>query len=204
MFWGEPDVSVRFCEDKYAVSPYIAENYNTMSSISYFIVAICLYLASSFKSKLKSISFIVGLLGIGTFILHGTLRFYGQWLDEISMLFLSFFFIKELRSRYNKKTKNIIFVLILLCYFVLNSIFSYFLILFFSMQCYIYKLASKKSNSKQKQCLTTSYITILIFSTICWAIDQMFCEHVKSYQLHAVWHVGTAIALGVGILALII
>ena len=43
MFWGKPDVSVSFCEEKYVVSDYIAEYYNTMSALSYVIVGIYLF-----------------------------------------------------------------------------------------------------------------------------------------------------------------
>ena len=38
MYWGNPDVSVKFCEDKYGVSNYVAEYYNTLSAIFYIIV----------------------------------------------------------------------------------------------------------------------------------------------------------------------
>ena len=49
------------------------------------------------------------MLGIGTALLHGTLRFYGQWLDEISMLILSFYIIKEVRwLRLKSKLMNYI------------------------------------------------------------------------------------------------
>ena len=40
MFWGKPDVSVSFCEEKYVVSDYIAEYYNSMTAISYMIVGL--------------------------------------------------------------------------------------------------------------------------------------------------------------------
>ena len=48
MFWGTPDVSVVFCENKYNVSNYIAEYYNTMSALSYVIVGLLFY-----KTKLR-------------------------------------------------------------------------------------------------------------------------------------------------------
>ena len=50
MYWGNPDVSVKFCEDKYKVSNYVAEYYNTLSAISYIIVGIFLY-----KTKLNNL-----------------------------------------------------------------------------------------------------------------------------------------------------
>ena len=43
MYWGTPDVSVSFCEDKYVVSNYIAEYYNTMSALSYVIVGLIFF-----------------------------------------------------------------------------------------------------------------------------------------------------------------
>ena len=42
MYWGKPDSTISFCEDKYNVLPYVAEYYNTMSAISYLIVGLIL------------------------------------------------------------------------------------------------------------------------------------------------------------------
>ena len=43
MYWGYPDATVQFCEDKYNVLPYVAEYYNTMSALSYVIVGLFFY-----------------------------------------------------------------------------------------------------------------------------------------------------------------
>ena len=51
MYWGTPDVSVSFCEDKYVVSNYIAEYYNTMSALSYVIVGLIFYRTRLKRSK---------------------------------------------------------------------------------------------------------------------------------------------------------
>jgi len=115
MFWGTPDVSVSFCEDKYVVSNYIAEYYNTMSALSYVIVGLLFY-----KTRLKKLSKIIILLGLGTALLHSTLRFYGQWLDEISMLILSFYIIQELREmRFGIRTSELFLVFLIFPYFLL-------------------------------------------------------------------------------------
>ena len=121
MFWGPPDVSVSFCEDKYVVSNYIAEYYNTMSALSYVIVGLIFS-----RTRLKRLSKIIMILGIGTALLHGTLRFYGQWLDEISMLILSFYIIKEVRWLRFKKTTNELYLFpLILPYFVLQKYIIY-------------------------------------------------------------------------------
>ena len=119
MFWGTPDVSVSFCEDKYVVSNYLAEYYNTMSALSYVIVGLFFY-----KTRLKNLSKIIILLGLGTALLHGTLRFYGQWLDEISMLILSFYIIKEVRLiRLNKRTSDLYLFPLIFNYFIFSHYF---------------------------------------------------------------------------------
>ena len=200
MFWGKPDVSVSFCEEKYVVSDYIAEYYNTMSALSYVIVGILFY-----RTRLKRLSGIMILLGLGTALLHGTLRFYGQWLDEISMLILSFYIIKEVRFlRFNKRTNNLYLFPLILPYFVFERYFCYFFIVFSLLQTYIYFIARKKViKDTIEYYLIKSYSLILIISFVCWLLDQLFCEYVMDYQLHAVWHVGTALALLLGLSALL-
>ena len=201
MFWGKPDVSVSFCEEKYVVSDYIAEYYNTMSALSYVIVGILFY-----RTRLKKLSIIMILLGLGTALLHGTLRFYGQWLDEISMLILSFFIIKEIRrERFNKRTNNLYLLALILPYFVFERFFCYFFLVFCSLQIYIYLIAREKIKKYTlKYYLIKSYSIILLISGVCWLLDQLFCEYVRDYQLHAVWHAGTALSLLLGLGALLL
>ena len=201
MFWGKPDVSVSFCEDKYVVSDYIAEYYNTMSALSYVIVGILFY-----RTRLKKLSIIMILLGLGTALLHGTLRFYGQWLDETSMLILSFFIIKEIRKeRFNKITNNLYLLSLILPYFIFERFFCYFFLVFCSLQIYIYLIARKKIKKYTLEYyLIKSYSIILLISGICWLLDQLFCEYVRDYQLHAVWHAGTALSLLLGLGALLL
>ena len=201
MFWGKPDVSVSFCEEKYVVSDYIAEYYNTMSALSYVIVGILFY-----RTRLKRLSAIMILLGLGTALLHGTLRFYGQWLDEISMLILSFFIIKEIRKeRFNKRTNNLYLLALILPYFVFERFFCYFFLVFCSLQIYIYLIARKKIKKYTLEYyLIKSYSIILLLSGICWVLDQLFCEYVREYQLHAVWHAGTALSMLLGLGALLL
>ena len=202
MFWGTPDVSVSFCEDKYIVSDYIAEYYNTMSALSYVIVGLLFY-----KTRLKKLSKIIILLGIGTALLHSTLRFYGQWIDELSMLILSFYIIKEIRQmRFSITTSEWYLLLLIFPYFLFERYFSYFFVVFSSLQIYTYTISRKNYDecTRQVYYLIKAYLIVLILSSICWLGDQLFCDYVQDYQLHAVWHVGTSLALFFGLLALII
>ena len=96
-----------FCEDKYNVLPYVAEYYNTMSAISYIIVG--LILKNFYKTK-KKFQIVFYFWGIGTMLLHGTLRKYGQWVDECGMLSFSYDVIVELRRRKSKTTNYLYFL----------------------------------------------------------------------------------------------
>ena len=126
------------------------------------------------------------------------------------MLVLSFLIIKELRKRRHKRTPNAICYVIVLYYLLFNHIFACFFLTFLSLQCYIYKLSGTKisnnkiKKSKTKVYLSKAYIFLLLGSTICWCMDQLLCSYVREYQLHAVWHVGTALALGTGIYSMIL
>ena len=191
VFWGNKDTSVYFCEDKYTKSKYIAEYYNTFSGISYCLVGYYFY-----NKQIKDIGIILYLLGVGTCLLHATQRYYGQWLDECSMLTLSFFIIKRLRLKQGKMTKNNILVLMLMIYFYFESIFCYFLLLFISLLIYIYLIAKKMDINKL---YFKIYLNVFIISAVCWVLDQVLCDYVKNYYLHAIWHVGTSIAIFFGI-----
>ena len=97
-FWGEKDTSISFCEKQYEHSQYIAEYYNSLSGLVYSIIGFYFL-----NTKLKKMGYTLVLLGLGTFTLHATQRWYGQWLDELSMLLLSFQAIKYLRNIKKKK-----------------------------------------------------------------------------------------------------
>ena len=83
MYWGKPDGSIDFCEENYKESVYIAEYWNTISAFVYFIIGY-VWIFSRYKKVAMSFMF----LSIGTAIWHGTLRYWGQWMDEVGMLIL--------------------------------------------------------------------------------------------------------------------
>ena len=72
------------------------------------------------------------------------------------------------------------------------------------MQIYTYSIISIPHDNFKKNSITISlYSNIFLFSTVCWVCDQIFCDYVKHLYLHAIWHVGTALSLGIGLLCLL-
>lgn len=198
MYWGYPDATVHFCEDKYNVLPYVAEYYNTMSAISYLIVGLIL---RNF-TKLKKISNSILFLGVGTMLLHGTLRRYGQWVDECGMLSFSYDVIVEFRRRRNKTTNNLYFGFLIGSYFMLVK-FHFFVLLFLGLQLYILFLSNKSYKNTREKLLIQSYGVVFTISMILWVLDQFYCSYTKNLQFHALWHVGTSISILLGCLTLI-
>ena len=195
-FWGTPDASVSFCENKYVKYYWIAEYHNTISSFCYIFVGLMMM-----RTRLKFLGQLLCGVGIGAALLHATLRHWAQLGDEISMLILSFYTLKELRP----STSKYILYPLLISYCLFSQYFAIFFLTFTGLQLLIAKYARKKINMKNKK-----YIFLYFFSfitgTFCWLLDQ-FCRtkygnRLEPFQLHAWWHFFTATAMGFGYYAL--
>ena len=76
-YWGENDTSISFCENKYSEIYWIAEYYNTCSSFLYILAAL-----PFLRGRIKKIGWSCVGVGVGSMMLHGSMRYYGQWVDE--------------------------------------------------------------------------------------------------------------------------
>jgi Ceramidase len=103
-------VAIQFCEPVYQYSPHIAEFWNTVSSLAFCLVG-CLYLrelsalikqtpaafANGSALRFKVLGWSVIAVGVGSALLHGTQTWWGELIDEFSMLVagLTFLFCQE-------------------------------------------------------------------------------------------------------------
>jgi dihydroceramidase len=88
-FWGPPHTSsIDFCEENYAVTPFVAEFHNTWSSIPIAFVGLFGYLyANPTKEVRFSVMYLVFfVIGLGSVMLHATLMKFPQSFDEIPMV----------------------------------------------------------------------------------------------------------------------
>lgn len=196
-FWGEADTSVHFCENKYETVFWIAEYYNTMSSLSYIFIGLLFW-----DTKISHLGHKLILVGIGAFLLHMTLRHYAQLIDEGAMIVLSYD-----GARYiNPMIPRFGVVLLLMFYIMFNDCFVYFLILFTIMKVYIVRQMYVKYQLMQRNILReicfVFYVLLFILGLVCWIMDQFICDQVKSYQMHAWWHISTSLAVGCGMMVL--
>ncbi|KAF9418286.1 Alkaline ceramidase 3 [Podila epigama] len=103
-YWGPPTSSIDWCEDNYVVSRYIAEFFNSFSSLAMILLgeAACYSIGrlqtlleqydpthpnrtSLFRFRLAFRTITV--VGIGSFLFHATLLHHMQMLDELPMLY---------------------------------------------------------------------------------------------------------------------
>lgn len=187
-YWGNRDASVKFCEESYKHSNYIAEYYNTLSGVSYILIALP-YL----KSNIQSIAIPTVFLGIGTIFLHMTQRFYGQIMDEIAMITVCYLILNKLDS--NKYPKKIMPFLLLI--YIQN--YEVFLVFFTKFVGLILLLVYESYQMKIKNKIHRKVFLICMFmGGICWGLDQILCNYVQNFHLHSIWHILTAISLHSG------
>lgn len=188
-FWGPEDISVHFCENKYDQVFWIAEFYNTISCVFYILVGLILW---KFQNQ-KTVGILLCCVGVGSMTLHMTLRYYGQWLDELSMLAVSFHGIKKIK----KSLSNYLLIPIFGLYYYFNEYFIYFFIFFTCSQLYLayesVKLLGRKKHTLKKKISTILYIQFFLMGAVCWFFDQYYCEELRAYNFHAWWHFFTSL-----------
>ncbi|KAH7032224.1 ceramidase [Linnemannia elongata] len=88
-YWSPNTASIDWCENNYTVSYYIAEFWNSTSSILIAALAAIGYMnLASFKERRMTLlmqAFFT--IGVGSTLFHGTLRHKMQLLDELPMLY---------------------------------------------------------------------------------------------------------------------
>ena len=131
-YWGDPDGSIDFCEENYKENMYVAEYWNTISALIYFLIGMLWIF-----TKYKKIAFSFMFLSLGTALWHGTLRYWGQWMDEVGMLILTFNLIQEIHPSLNTQWLAVLISI----YFAFQDIFFIFGGLFVVLQFYIWLCA---------------------------------------------------------------
>ncbi|CAB4484978.1 alkaline phytoceramidase, partial [Rhizophagus irregularis] len=211
--------SVDWCEDNYAHSYYIAEFWNTISSIAMIIfgeVGARINSCNSFRFRLAFR--LISVVGLGSLLFHGTLTSQMQALDEVPMVWSALTLLYSLiESIFGKKGKWLPILLALHAVLCTASItittgalqFAFFHISFGSLEIIslilMFQIYSKKKNSHPPiKYLFEKGLLIFLGAVTAWLIDLHLCDYVNggeksilpyNPQLHAMWHILASVGL---------
>jgi dihydroceramidase len=207
-FWDPVTSTIDWCEENYAVTPYIAEFWNTISNLAYIILGLYgLHQSWNHEKRFKVTFLCLILVGVGSIFFHATLKWEGQLSDEIAMLMATLSTLYLLLS-----TKNIGSVRRYILIGGLFLIFVVFVIIYIFLQwallfqvgwvslviVVVYrfmKLIQQMEIAVQRYYRIITIIFVL--AAMMWLIEQLTCTSfpiVKLLKLHALfWHIGTAI-----------
>jgi dihydroceramidase len=88
--YGPITADFDWCERNHHWSPYVAEPYNTFTSLVYCVIAIFFYMMhrKHMEKRIVLLCFVLFLIGAGSTLFHGTLVYGMQLMDELPMLYL--------------------------------------------------------------------------------------------------------------------
>ena len=184
---------IKWCEPIYKYSIYIAEFWNTITSLSFFFVALyCYYdqinrqVSFAKKFKVRMLLFLMSLIGPTSFIFHMTLNFYAQFIDELSVMIFLFYCMKEV---YDLKLNTFFFGIVLsgLISWIIPLLSPFILLTTGTILTYETKNRLRHNNS-----LILWYKGFYhgIISIILWLFD-----FICIFNTHSFWHIFISISL---------
>ncbi|KAM9329536.1 alkaline ceramidase 1 [Gastrophryne carolinensis] len=206
---------IDWCETNYLHSEYVAEYYNTVSNISFLLVGpLMMYLLHPYACKRSLmvhgvwILFIV--IGLFSIYYHMTLSFFGQMLDEISILwviclgyaiwFPQKYFPKLIRSRSHFGAAIfIVAVTSTLLSFVKPTINAYVLNSISFHIVFVLVKEIRKCTDRAIINLTVVSFCLWLVAISCWLSDRLFCNFWKRINfcyLHSFWHIFICLSVG--------
>jgi dihydroceramidase len=223
-YWSPSTSSIDWCERNYAVTQYIAEFWNCISSILMCLSAGILIirgLYNKIETRFLLLSLSFGFIGFGSAYFHGTLTHYGQMVDELSMVYtmIVWWFILFRMNEVKTKSKMFSIDMLLIAGIFYGFVWTYVhslksFVLVFQLHHtlmiiggivkLIYLYRHIRHHTRCIMYLIMAYIVFLVIATICWTIDQQLCERMNSIdgfnpQLHAWWHVFIAVDFHVSV-----
>ncbi|KAF4964698.1 hypothetical protein FSARC_7405 [Fusarium sarcochroum] len=224
--WSPPTSRANFCEEDYAITFYLAEFVNALTNVTYVYLALrSMYGPRSrglFAPKWDFMSFSLLTLGFGSFLFHASLRQTFEFVDELSMLLLSWSMLRTLLVLRQSPTNTRYISIALAVFFISFSVFYvrsakiiyqvigfwFSLILIGVRVRYLFHWAKPKFTEEQIRDWSIRVYTAAftcLFGYFIWNIDLEFCAELRNLraqiglpwawllEFHGWWHVLTAV-----------
>jgi len=205
-FWGFPDANVNWCEEDYVVTRYIAEFWNTVTSLIIVLVGlhgVYVYRHRQLEQRHSVIFYMTSVVGMGSALFHCTLRKTGQMLDEVPMVWGNHALLYSSMLIRHKGSSPLVLWGLVLSAVLLTVIYVYFqYFITFSIMygltlTYQAKLvAGWISEGFARNIYTPTWLCIYLSAGLyfgglaLWCIENLFCNRVQTLNLHAIWHIG--------------
>ena len=193
-YWGEVTSTVDWCEPNYGVSHFIAEPFNTLSSLAMVAAGIVGLARHRELARRYRIAFaLLVLVGLGSVAFHASLRFATQLLDELPMVYLVLVIVYGLTGARRRWP----FVLVGALLTALASgtrgqvQFFVFQIGFGALELFALAktyLLQRRTEPGLRRLYRYGMLSYAVAVTV-WFVDIRFCALTGDLKLHAVWHV---------------
>ncbi|KAK4038163.1 ceramidase [Parachaetomium inaequale] len=202
--WSPPTSRANFCEEDYVISFYLAEFINALTNISYVYLALrAMYpprpTRSLLRPKYDFMSLSLLTLGIGSFLFHATLRQTLEFVDEFSMLGLTWSMLQaSLTARQTPKRARLITVGLAVAYLsfsafyiwsakIIYQVFAFTGALFgvlFRGQ-YMFHLARPafpEAKRRDWNWRIWKALGICVFGYVLWTVDLEYCAELRAVR----------------------
>ncbi|KAL0080172.1 alkaline phytoceramidase family protein [Phycomyces blakesleeanus] len=201
-YWGPTTSSVDWCEENYVHSYYIAEFWNTISSLAMVTMGLLGFSLhhNSLGLKISTSYLFIVVVGIGSVLFHGTLQFEYQMWDEVPMVWTASYLLWVLLSDQGYQYGLAIGIYCGLATYLTSqfkgSIQFYlfqtsFGVVMWSCFWLVWKLYKGVQN-KQVSRLFRQGTQCLVLAILVWLFDTNLCfvfDSLPNPQLHAWWHI---------------
>ncbi|XP_029466783.1 alkaline ceramidase 1 isoform X1 [Rhinatrema bivittatum] len=199
---------VDWCEENYKYSDHVAEFYNTVSNVGFFICApLMMYLQHPYARErtLAVHLFWLMLIIVGVFsaYYHMTLSYIGQMLDEISILWIiavayaiwypRVHFPNFIKNRHHFITMVFITASVSTLVIFMKPIMNAYILNCTTFHVlYTLKLELKKCPDPRIHRLAVIAVFWWVLAITCWISDRVLCEFWRAINftyLHSFWHI---------------
>ncbi len=194
--WGPVTSSVDWCEPNYAWAPWVAEPFNTLSSLAMVLIGVYGFVRHRDLPARYRVAFaLLALVGLGSVAFHATLKQPTQMLDELPMLYLVLVIVYILLDGREPLRIGFIvygFALTFAAAATRGVVQFYaFHLSFGSLE--LLALAKtyllQRTASAPVKRLYRIGMSMYVIALVAWFADLEVCEQVGAYKLHAVWHI---------------